>query len=771
MTPRRARCSPKEPTPAPGDDQVPVPKPVDEDPPLDSFCDLVLTGGVASGVVYPWAIVELARKYRFRNIGGTSVGAMAAALAAAAEYGRRTGFEAPFEVLRRAPASLAAKQRDGRTRMLSLFQPAHAGRRLLQIWGEVGCGHRIVPEGPQRRCPPRGIVVRAFGVWTQAYGKHIWGSLRVFVEAFLGALVLAILGAGQGWVIGLMMLSGSAFSLALILPVWATLSDIRRGLIANNYGLCKGAKLCSKEADDTPGGLSDWLHDGIQRSAGLKVDDRPLTFRDLWNAPAYPGAERGCCGPENPAEDRSINLQMITTNATTGQPVRLPLAAGTSRLFFRRCELEGYFPPCVLDALVEASKPYAQSNDSAPEPPATAARAEGLLQLPDADLPLVVAARLSLSFPLLFSAVPLHAIDTEAPVKARTLAKCWFTDGGASSNFPIHLFDAAIPRWPTFGLWLDQRSPYHRKDREDSQIEQEVWLPKSIVDGPGEHWDRFDPGSLPDPEKQDFWTDCKSPDQPRPLKLWQFLSGTRDSVTQRAGRWKSASRAKAAGLQARATGRPPMTDPDRMAGHRSAASATASTNPQAQNFLAQGQSLFGFLGAVATSAANWRDRANFLLPHVRNRVVRLLLLPGEGGMHIGMPGWQILQMAHRYGTVAGLKLVKRFEDVDGQPSPAWTEQRWIRMNLLVNGLRERLDGLASRIAWETNAVPLRQAIDRAKRRGPVAGLPHNPTIDDAMAQGLKNVLRELEQLDTVLQAAPKAFEYRPEPELRLRPPL
>src|SRR4051794_38440135 len=105
----------------PGDDIVPAPRPVREEPPLDRYCDIVLTGGVASGVVYPWAIVELARKYRFRNIGGTSVGALAAALAAAAEYGRRTGFEMPFEALRRAPADLARQVGDG-TRMLSLFQ-------------------------------------------------------------------------------------------------------------------------------------------------------------------------------------------------------------------------------------------------------------------------------------------------------------------------------------------------------------------------------------------------------------------------------------------------------------------------------------------------------------------------------------------------------------------------------------------------------------------------------------------------------------------------
>ena len=84
---------------------------------------------------------------------------------------------------------------------------------------------------------------------------------------------------------------------------------------------------------------------------------------------------------------------------------------------------------------------------------------KSFLELPGADMPIVVAARLSLSYPLLFSAVPLWAIDYEPEEGERELKRCLFTDGGVSSNFPIHLFDAAMPRWPTFGMWLDRRDP------------------------------------------------------------------------------------------------------------------------------------------------------------------------------------------------------------------------------------------------------------------------------------------------------------------------
>jgi Patatin-like phospholipase len=41
-------------------------------------CDIVMKGGISSGVVYPFAVVELAKTYCFRNVGGTSAGAIAA---------------------------------------------------------------------------------------------------------------------------------------------------------------------------------------------------------------------------------------------------------------------------------------------------------------------------------------------------------------------------------------------------------------------------------------------------------------------------------------------------------------------------------------------------------------------------------------------------------------------------------------------------------------------------------------------------------------------
>ena len=50
-----------------------------------SECDIIMKGGITSGVVYPKTILRMAEQYRFRSIGGTSAGAIAAALTAAAE--------------------------------------------------------------------------------------------------------------------------------------------------------------------------------------------------------------------------------------------------------------------------------------------------------------------------------------------------------------------------------------------------------------------------------------------------------------------------------------------------------------------------------------------------------------------------------------------------------------------------------------------------------------------------------------------------------------
>jgi predicted acylesterase/phospholipase RssA len=475
------------------------PAPLTEQPPADRYCDLVLTGGVASGVVYPWAIVELARHYRFRNIAGTSVGAVAAALAAASEYGRRLSAPNPFEVLRRVPLELAEQQDDQRTKMLSLFQPRPAGRRLFEI--AVDAMTLLSKPTDDRTGVRRGSI--GLG------GAHQWGRLALKLlgcyarpaAADPNPILLAawLLGAA-GVIVGLAattpFLAGVllfASGVCLVLGwSWgiarAIRGDLLQAVVNNGFGFCRG--MAEEPAGEE--GFTEWMHKGIQLAAGLRESDPPLTFADLWYAPGVPGGpprERGMSLPA--MGERSINLEMMVSNVTHGGPLRFPLVDDARLFYFREEEWRALFPASVMKALRAVARPYVKRSPSDPDevPP-------GYWLLPAAELPVVVAARMSMSFPLLFSAIPVHAVDHESPrhlgpvvpmtENTRPLRRCWLVDGGLCSNFPIHLFDAAVPQWPTFGLWLARRL-YKQNDA--------VWLPKYHLQGRGENWQRFEPST------------------------------------------------------------------------------------------------------------------------------------------------------------------------------------------------------------------------------------------------------------------------------------
>ena len=103
-----------------------------------SHCDLVMKGGVTSGVIYPRLVAGLSERYRFKNIGGTSAGAIAAGASAAAELGRQRGHVGAFDRLARLPEELGAETpgaRPGpdRHRLFTLFQPVPALRRHFEV--------------------------------------------------------------------------------------------------------------------------------------------------------------------------------------------------------------------------------------------------------------------------------------------------------------------------------------------------------------------------------------------------------------------------------------------------------------------------------------------------------------------------------------------------------------------------------------------------------------------------------------------------------------
>jgi predicted acylesterase/phospholipase RssA len=138
------------------------------------------------------------------------------------------------------------------------------------------------------------------------------------------------------------------------------------------------------------------------------------------------------------------------------------------RFAFERSEWEKIFPAEVMQFLVENCDPF----EPKPEEPGQ------FYHFPDeARLPLIVGARMSLSFPGLISAVPLWRRDytlTEQAEKNK-LRRCLFSDGGLSSNFPIHFFDHTFPNSPTFAISLD--------DYDARRNYSNVWLPASSGSG------------------------------------------------------------------------------------------------------------------------------------------------------------------------------------------------------------------------------------------------------------------------------------------------
>lgn len=398
-------------------------------------CDLVMRGGITSGIVYPRAIAKLAETYTFRAIGGTSAGAIAAAGTAAAAYGARNGVDRFQDRIKGLPRELGTKVR-GKTKLERLFQPQPETRRLFRLL-MAGLGHET-----KTRTVTAMLMALLANYWLYA----LIGALFAFVPALLYARAMN-LDDTAFWtllVMGLVPASFFAFFAALAFAVRDGLVRIPR----NRYGLCSGS---SNNLPDEAGvlPLTDWLNDFFQTLAGKKRDDPPVTFGDLW-------------GTNDEEAERDIDLVLTTTNVTRGVSQRFPFLEGSwGQLFFRKEDFEQLFPASVVEHLCgcDAKARHADVVD-----------VRGFYPLPaPADLPVLLGARMSLSFPFLLSAVPLYAANFEAKKQNGKvpLERCWFSDGGLTSNFPLHFFDTPLPKRPTFGINL---IPH---DVEASEVEEE----------------------------------------------------------------------------------------------------------------------------------------------------------------------------------------------------------------------------------------------------------------------------------------------------------
>jgi hypothetical protein len=346
-----------------------------------------------------------------------------------------------------------------------------------------------------RRTPPQPAGTSDAVKQEKVYVESLAVALaRALLRAYQPAVVAGVgagivLGVLVGWAVaasvpmaGLALLAGIVAGLAVAVAVatsvllvgigaWVYL-DIVRNVVPNGFGLCRGNGK-SRNGEDR---ITPWLHRLIQEAAGRTVDDDPLTFGDLWHVGGVPDHLRP---PPAHGDHRSINLVMFTTNLSHGRPDTFPHTDEHARLFYQPAALKEYLPCKVMEWM---DKRAGQYEPKSPQDPTVARMEELKLRpVPDAeDLPVLLAARMSLSYPVLFSAVPLWAIDYEKPGQ-RDFAMCWFSDGGIASNFPIHLFDGFLPAWPTFGIDLETLLPGSK----------EVDLPEEPDRGVADRWNRF----------------------------------------------------------------------------------------------------------------------------------------------------------------------------------------------------------------------------------------------------------------------------------------
>lgn len=391
----------------------------------DSEADMVMKGGITSGVVYPLAVCELAKTRRFRALGGTSAGGIAAGLAAAAELGRDSG---GFQRYAELPNALGAN-------LQRLFQPSKETKPL----------HRILLASMDK--DHGAVVSKLLLVWSvivAGLGWFLAGAAAVLAVAVL--LGVVVMGGGLGPV--LLGAAVPALVLGTVAAAVGVVVGARARLAADGYGVCIGSRGPAWSSEGVEP-FTDWLHAKFNEIAGRPRRD-VVTFKELWDGEGEKGKP-----PANPR----IRLEMMTTNVTFCRPVRLPFEANL--YFYCPQELARWFPPPVMEHLLAHQRPSTTGKTwTCPEH-----AGEELCRMPlAADVPVLVAIRMTLSFPFLISAVPLYAIDygpaEPAPVK------CWFSDGGISSNFPIHFFDSLWPRRPTFGISL---APYP-KGREQQDV-------------------------------------------------------------------------------------------------------------------------------------------------------------------------------------------------------------------------------------------------------------------------------------------------------------
>lgn len=648
----------------------------------EADCDLVMKGGITSGLVYPPAIQELAKKYRIRNIGGTSAGAVAAALAASAEYARESG---GFTRLGK-----VAEQLKGGTFLRDLFQGSKETEPLLKVLVKAP-DYKEDLQSLVARARKQGLarcVVPLIGWLNEVFNDGGISTRAGKVKGLLWGVAVALVFGALIWVLGALFGGATAAlfaypSLVLVLVCGVTgyllgglaagagtLYDIVATKIPeNNFGICSGVR-----DKDNPEykqiAATEWLLKSVQDIAGRHKSQEYLTFGELLGK-----------------AEHKMDLRFMTTDISAGRPYVLPFA-DDEWFIFSKAQLSKLFPEPVVEYLVAQSVVVQKKREK-----------DGLVLPrgyhflpPKEKWPIAFAARLSMSFPYLFSSVPLYRLprnverwfidkpgnkpaarhaareNEESSDATRenkellralerdghffagkpTALKCtdlvihWFSDGGIASNFPIQFFDAWLPNRPTLGITL-RYVPSETAERGDDDPQRRM--------ARQEYWnslgERSDAITGPGGEAGDVW-----------------LPMANDSVPEE---WQ------------------PIYDP-----------RVPSAIPTLGN-------AFQFIWSIVLTMQNYRDNMQTALASYRERVVQVRLNPDEGGLNLGMSGDEIQGVVDK-GVRAGTLLKDYF---------ILPYHKWARLRMLVSRIEDAFR------AMDPQSMPteLRQLIEDQRKPG------------------------------------------------------
>ncbi|HET8853899.1 MAG TPA: patatin-like phospholipase family protein [Ktedonobacteraceae bacterium] len=644
-------------------------------------CDLVMQGAVASGVVYPPVILKLKDYYRFRNIGGTSAGAIAAAGAAAAEFGREKG---GFDHLKAMSDWLG-----GYKNLRNLFQPSPDTKPLMNLVDAIFPRY-TAPQNVQQMQQMgsrqstfqsvRQFADRLMRIWESDSPRVSWGALWGTIPGFV---LFALLPLAAFGIISLFLpepLYVSIFKLALLLVfggvgawlgskvAWVAIqiAGVISAIIklpGNFYGICTGLS-------NDPNVLINWLSDQLNEVAGLKKDE-PLTFGHLKTKPCQSG------------QDACITLRMITSNLSQGRPYILP--TGLKGFLFKKDDMDKLFPSYIVEHMI-ASSAKVQNPIVRPDQLRLLSEKEGFYFFPNEDdLPVVVAMRLSLSFPILLSAIPLYTIKPSAiaaldPNSDKRLRECdmqknWFSDGGICDNFPIEFFDDWLSTRPTFGISLTSMptkqfvgAPGQRAFEEVSgpsgttmkQISQHVFSAPTPDDK----------SRLPDDTLDVYLPRADAP----PTSKWQQLEG-----------------------------------------------------------------ILAFLSAILSTGLGWYRTLQTELPSYRDRIVQIRLDEAEGGLHLNMPQ-EVIKTLVTKGGQAGDLLIPANVPGDNPDKFNFAHHEWVRYRVLMAKLEENFQEMQETLQDSTLSQPLNQPFENYSQ------YPYPPPDDkwlrdaDTRLQALKGLL-------------------------------